>query len=243
MSINNNLAFEIKSATLGYKDKIILSGLTSVAYHGETIAVLGRSGSGKSTLLSALSGAAVQIEGMVLVNGVDPRKAKLSVGLVPQITDEIITRLSVEEIVSLGIPRNGLFTSKSERSRAKEILEQLGLSTFATKQMYELSGGQRQRVAIARALMSSTRLLLCDEPTSGADPYLAAEIVNLLTNLSSTGTTVIIATHDLGVVLPRLSRVIGLYEGNILYDGPTKDFGDKEKLSIYGQNFIKRENI
>ncbi len=227
-------AFELQAGELGYGGQVVLTGLDVVVGHGELVGIVGRSGAGKSTFLAALAGAPVQLGGTHLVNGVDPRRSAHPVGLVPQIGDEVVTRLRVDELISLGAPRSGLFTSKAERAKATELIEQLGMSGFAHRRLDELSGGQRQRVAIARALMGSTNLLLCDEPTSGADPVLAAEIVDVLTAVAARGTTVLIATHDLTVVVPRLGRVIGFGSGRVVYDGPATDFSTAARAAVYG---------
>lgn len=230
----NKYAFEIQSGDLGYGKERILKGINIKVGHGELIGIVGRSGSGKSTLLKSLAGSSVQINGIVLVNGVDPRKSPHPVGLVPQIGDEILTSLSVEELITLGSSRIGLFTSKDERIKANNFMKMLGLIDKGHKRINELSGGQRQRVSIARALMGSTNLLLCDEPTSGADPVLAAEIIDLLGELASKGTTVLVATHDLAVVIPKVERVIGLGSGIVIYDGKINDFTDLIKSKVYG---------
>ncbi len=234
-------ALEIKDCALGYDKNIVLNNINFVANQGEFIGILGCSGAGKSTLLAALSGAKVQISGSLLVNGIDPRRSSHPIGLVPQLGDESITNLSVAELVALGAPRGGLFTSRVERRNAYEVLERLGLAGFENKRVDELSGGQRQRVAIARALTSSSKLLLCDEPTSGADPLLTHEIISVLTEIAILGSTVIVATHDLYAVAPRLSRLIGLGEKRIKYDGTAANFTPEVHSSIYNQNFSSIE--
>jgi ABC-type Mn2+/Zn2+ transport system ATPase subunit len=226
-------AFELRHSVLGYRAPV-LTGIDLRAAHGELVGILGRSGAGKSTLLAALSGADVQLGGTVTVNGADPRRSTHPVGLVPQLSDETVTRLNIAEIVALGAPRTGLFTSRSERAAANAALERLGLHGHSTRRLDELSGGQRQRVAIARALTGSTNLLLCDEPTSGADPVLAEEIVTVLAEVASAGTTVLIATHDLAVVAPQLHRLVGIGAGSIRYDGVPADFDDTARTAVYG---------
>lgn len=234
-------AFEIKDGDLGYGKNVILSKVNISANQGELIGILGCSGAGKSTLLAALSGAKVQISGSLLVNGIDPRNSAHPIGLVPQLGDEHITNLSLLELVTLGAPRRGLFTSRAERKEALEVLERLGLAGFENNRLDELSGGQRQRVAIARALTSSSKLLLCDEPTSGADPVLTHEIISVLAEIAESGSTVIIATHDLFAVAPRLSRIIGLGESMIKYDGTVANFTPEVSALIYKQYLSSSE--
>lgn len=160
------------------------------------------------------------------------------VGLVPQAAEERWGSLCVGEIVSLGRPRRGLITSRAERIAAREHLKMLGLEGFGRRRMNELSGGQLQRVAIARGLMVSPGFLLCDEPTSGVDPVLAGEIIDLLKVVARSGTTVIVATHDLGVVVPRLQRVLGLAAGRLVLDVATERF-DPAAFSLVFESSMK----
>jgi ABC-type Mn2+/Zn2+ transport system ATPase subunit len=224
---------EMIDVQLGYGNVAVLSELNLSVAHGELVGILGRSGAGKSTLLAALAGASVQQQGTLLVNGIDPRRAKHPVGLVPQIDVGVLTRLSVSELVALGDPRRGLFTSRAERRHADGLLERLGLGGLGDRRLDQLSGGQRQRVAIARALNGSAQLLLCDEPTSGADPVLAAEIVDVLAELAASGTTVLVATHDMAVVAPRLGRLVGLAGGTIRFNAVPGTFDAAAHADIY----------
>jgi ABC-type Mn2+/Zn2+ transport system ATPase subunit len=211
-------AVSARGLSLGYDGRNVLNELNFDIPRGELVGLLGVSGAGKSTLLGALAGADVVTKGRLEVGGRDPRRTSHPVGLVPQLGEERWGPLCVEEVVALGLPRRGLKTSSEERRTVRERLDMLGLDGYARRRMYELSGGQRQRVSIARALTASPGLLLCDEPTSGADPVLALEIVELLRRVTVAGTTVLVATHDLGVVVPRLDRVLGVAGGKLVAD-------------------------
>lgn len=233
------VAAEVKGAVLGYRDNVVLSGLHFSLKEGELVGLLGVSGAGKSTLLGALCGADVILQGSVEVKSEDPVLSTRGlstnkVGLVPQLSDERWGPLCVSEVVSLGRPRHGLRTSSSERAMVLAQLDALGIAGLAGKRMHELSGGQRQRVSIARGLIASPKLLLCDEPTSGADPVLAAEIMGLLQGVAASGTAVVVATHDLGVVVPRLSRVLGLAGGRLALDIPITDLDSAALSLVYG---------
>lgn len=235
MSFASTPMVVLEKATLGYSaDAPVLVDVDVSMRAGELVGVVGCSGAGKSTLLSALCGGPVQLSGRVLVEGRDPRRSGHPVGLVPQLGDEVLTNLSLIELVSLGRPRAGLFSSRTERAAAAALLDRLGLSGLGSRRMGELSGGQRQRVAIARALTASSAVLLCDEPTSGADPALTAEIVGVLAEVAASGATVIIATHDLSVVAPRLDRLIGVAGNGIRFDGSPAEFGTAEQSVVYG---------
>jgi ABC-type Mn2+/Zn2+ transport system ATPase subunit len=236
LRIDDAETIRIDHADLGHDAKVVLGDVNLTVRAGELVGVVGRSGAGKSTLLAALAGAPVQLSGTVVVRGLDPRRSDHPVGLVPQMGDETPTRLSVVELIALGSPRTGLFTTRRERSEAGRLLERLGLEGMGRRRITELSGGQRQRVAIARALTASSTLLLCDEPTSGADPTLAAEIVDVLTDVARNGTTVLVATHDLSGVASRLDRVIGIGSGRVCFDGPAASFGPEQFKAVYAND-------
>jgi ABC-type Mn2+/Zn2+ transport system ATPase subunit len=226
----------LEKATLGYPKQPVLVEIDLRIEAGQLVGIVGCSGAGKSTLLSALAGGPVQLAGRVQVGGRDPRGSSHPVGLVPQLGDESVTGLSVTELVALGRPRRGLLTSRTERRHAADLLARLGLDGLQHRRLDELSGGQRQRVAIARALNASSTLLLCDEPTSGADPALTAEIVGVLREVAGTGTSVLVATHDLSVVAPRLDRIIGLADHVVRYDGTAQRFVPARQVEVYGRD-------
>lgn len=210
----------------------VLDSVSFSADTGSVTALIGPSGSGKSTLASVITGERTPSEGSVEVSGVSSSAVK--VGFVPQFIPNFSTlSLSVSEMVALGHTRLGLFTSSSEKSRVSALLEILGLQDYSTRTMSELSGGQRQRVAIARALMSGSNVLVCDEPTSGADPVLANDVMDALLNLSTLGTTVIIATHDVDRVVPRCNRAVALKDGRVVFLGAASSLSKNSFNEIY----------
>jgi ABC-type phosphate/phosphonate transport system ATPase subunit len=140
----------------------------------------------------------------------------------------------VQEVVSLGKAKTGFKTGKVEKREAMEWLEKLDIARLAKKRVHELSGGQRQRVAVARGLMASETLLVCDEPTSGADPVLALEIVEILRTVASLDVAVVVATHDLSVVVPKLERIVGISKGGIVVDKKQDELKQEDISLIYG---------
>lgn len=211
----------------------VLDKVSFTAAKGSVTALIGPSGSGKSTLASVITGERSPTEGSVEVSGL--KASGVKVGFVPQFIPNFSTlSLSVSEMVALGHTRLGLFTSSSEKNRVSTLLEILGLQDYTTRTMSELSGGQRQRVTIARALMSGSNVLVCDEPTSGADPVLANDVMNTLTNLTTLGTTIIIATHDIDRVVPRCNRAVALKEGRVAFLGDASSLSSNSFNEIYG---------
>lgn len=236
-SICSSPVVSCRSASLGYADTAVLRIDHLDIAAGEVVGVLGASGAGKSTLLGALMGADVVRSGSVRLQA--PDGTPVRVGFVPQITAGRFDPLCVAEVVALGAVRHGLRTTKEERRHVGEILDQLGLAGYARRRLDELSGGQRQRVAIARALVRKPTLLLCDEPTSGADPVLAAEIVEVLTGVSGATTAIVVATHDIAVVAPRMNRILGLANGTLVVDCAADALGASEIGAVYGSAVVR----
>ena len=217
------------SAGLGWGRSSVLHDVNLQILPGEMVLLLGSSGSGKSTLLGAIAGLDCVRSGRVDLDYGSSQRA----GFVPQSFSEVDSPFSAEEHVALGAPSPGWRTSKAQREAARGLLEGLGIGSFAHRRMAELSGGQRQRVMVARALMASKSLLLCDEPTSGADAVTSAEVANVLAELAKEGCTVIVASHDVAAFKPVCSRVVSLSCGQVVFDGPADLFDDAALRKTY----------
>ncbi len=184
----------------------VLRGVTLAVREGETAAITGASGSGKTTLLHVLGGLDQPTAGRVLYRGQDlyalsgARRAEFRarrVGFVFQ-AYHLLPELSVLDNVLLPA-RSGFGPGRPAalRSRARDLLEQVGLAERATHRPNELSGGEQQRVALARALMNDPELLLADEPTGNLDSQTGAQVLERLFALSSAGKrTLLLVTHN-----------------------------------------------
>ncbi len=202
-----------------------LAGVTLRVDAGESVAVLGRSGSGKSTLLNLIAGLDTPTEGQVAVNGarIDhlpetalARYRREQVGMVFQFFN-LLDDLTVLDNVLLPAQLAGRSPS-SARTRAEDLLAQLGIGRHAGAFPGRLSGGERQRVAVARALMNRPPLLLADEPTGALDSASAADVRGLLTELNRAGQTIVLVTHDTALAAACANRTIELLDGRIARD-------------------------
>ena len=135
---------------------------------------------------------------------------------------QLFPHLSVIANVMEGLITVQGWQPAAARERAGALLEKVGMSHKANVAPATLSGGQQQRVAIARALAPSPRVLLCDEPTSALDPELAQEVVAVLRQLASEGTTMLMATHDLRLAANVAQQVVFLESGRIVEQGPAQ---------------------
>jgi putative ABC transport system ATP-binding protein len=186
---------------------------------------VGPSGSGKSTLLNILAGLDRPTSGRVAVAGVElvgrtedelARHRGRNVGVVFQFF-QLLPTLTTLENVLLPMQLVGHIPLQHRRKRALSLLDQFGIADQASKLPTTLSGGQQQRVALARALANDPPLLVADEPTGNLDSRTAEQVLRLLTELSSLGKTVIMATHETRF-LPHFDRVITLEDGRFIDD-------------------------
>jgi peptide/nickel transport system ATP-binding protein len=225
-----------------------VGGVSFTLDQNETLGIVGESGSGKTVLSRTIMGLQprkkVTVEGSVLLNGFEvvgaSEKDKRSIwGLeVAMIFQDPMTSLNpvmrigkqIDEIlrVRLGMSR------EAAKARAIELLELVGIpSPVARYRAYpgELSGGMRQRVVIATALAGSPKLLLADEPTTGLDVTIQAQILNLLDEIKERmQMSVVLVTHDLGVVATRTSRIIVMYAGRIVETGSTREVFARHRM-------------
>ena len=192
---------------------------------GEFVFIIGGSGSGKSTLIKMLYREEKPTKGEINVGGVNVAKLRNSrvyklrrkLGIVFQ-DYRLLTKLTVYENVAFALEAIG---AKSNEIRVKTLkaLELVGLKGKTRNYPDELSGGEQQRVAIARAIVNDPKLILCDEPTGNLDPKMSLEIVKVLEDINkTTGTTVIMATHDKEIVNKFKKRVIAIKQGRIVKD-------------------------
>lgn len=222
-------ALVVDALTVELGGRRILEDVSFSIGPGTFVALLGSSGAGKSTLLGALCGRLDPVCGDVRVVG----RGGAEAGFVPQLPLEDRSPFSIEEIVTLAGPRLGLRTRRHEQAQARVVLERLGLDGLLERRLSELSGGQRQRVAIAAAAYLGSPVLLCDEPTSGADPVLAADVLGLLREIADQGNIVIVSSHDVVRLRSTADRVLGLRDGRLVLDKNAVDVTDADVDGVY----------
>ena len=198
---------------------------------GEFVFLVGASGSGKSTALRLLLREMRPTTGRVYVAGKEINR--LATWKVPRLRRQIGTvfqdfRLlpnkTVSENVAFALQVIGK-SSREIRSTVPETLELVGLADKGARLPEQLSGGEQQRVAIARAMVNKPMILIADEPTGNLDPTSSIGIIKLLDQINATGTTVVMATHDHGVVDQMRKRVIELEHGRVIRDEATGVYG------------------
>lgn len=212
-----------KDLTVGYDGKAVLKNLNFEINEGDYLCIVGENGSGKSTLMKTILGLQNPISGQVITG--DGLKQN-EIGYLPQQT--VVQKdfpASVREIVISGCQGQcGLrpFYTKEQKRLAAENMEKMQIGDMAKRCYRELSGGQQQRVLLARALCATRKMLLLDEPVSGLDPKVTAEMYHLIQKLNvEEKITVIMISHDISAALK--------YANHILHIGATVFFGTKEE--------------
>ena len=213
----HGLTHEVSS---GDKRLTILDGLDLDIAQGESVAIVGRSGSGKTTLLSMLAGLDRPTRGKVELAGTDlatldeDGRARLRAGRVGFVFQsfQLLAGFTALENARLGADLAG---HANAEERARDALEQVGLTHRAGHHPYQLSGGEQQRVAIARAFAAGPAILFADEPTGNLDSATGEQIVELLFKLNrERGATLVLVTHD-SELAARCNRVLVLREGRL----------------------------
>lgn len=231
----------------------ILKGISFQVEENDFFAIIGPSGAGKSTLIRCINRLLEPTSGTIRLRDTDVlklgsrelRRLRCHIGMIFQ-EFNLINRLSVIDNVLTG--RLGyvgalrsvfrVFNSK-DIQRALELLERVGLQDQVDKRADALSGGQRQRVGIARALMQQPNLLLLDEPTSALDPKISREAMGLIKTIATElKIPVLCNIHDVELAKEYCNKIIGLQDGNKMFDGLTRTLDQASLEEIYAMEVL-----
>jgi len=218
---------------VGYENRSILQPLSFQVNKGDYLCIVGENGAGKSTLMKTILGLLHPVSGTITRS--DGLMAS-EIGYLPQQT--LVQKdfpASVREIVLSGCQnRCGLrpFYNREEKNLAEESMKLMDITPLADRCYRELSGGQQQRVLLARALCATRKILLLDEPVSGLDPKVTAEMYELISRLNQEGITIIMISHDIAASLR--------YATHILHIGRKVFYGTREEYlkSDLGKYFL-----
>ena len=217
----------------------VLKGITLEIDRGEVLCMVGPSGSGKSTFLRCINHLEQVNAGRLYVDGdligyrergnklleMSPRdasKQRRDIGMVFQHFNLFPHRTALQNVIEA--PVHVKRVKKDEATaRAKDLLEQVGLSDKAHAYPAQLSGGQQQRVAIARALAMNPKLMLFDEPTSALDPELVGEVLEVMKKLASEGMTMVVVTHEMGFAREVANKLVFMDGGVVVESGPPRE--------------------
>ena len=248
------IMLQVEHLTKIYADgTVALRDVNFTVEEGEFLIIIGLSGSGKSTLLRCINRLVEPTEGRILWNGRDVTTANQSelrlirreIGMIFQHFN-LVKRSSVLTNVLSGRlgytpPAWSLANRfrRADRERADRALQRVGIPDKARNRADELSGGQQQRVGIARALMQDPKMILADEPVASLDPVLAHSILGYLEKINrEDNVTILCSLHFLDLVQRYATKVIGLREGRLVFEGDSEDIrrmSDERFREIYGE--------
>ena len=216
----------------------------------QVVAIIGPSGAGKSTLIRCINRLVEPSSGQVMLDGTnlvtlsrsELRKVRRRMGMIFQ-EYNLVDRLTVMENLLSGRLGYVSFWKAYRRKfpsqdivAAFKLLDRVGLEGYQDTRADELSGGQRQRVGIARALMQQPDLLLVDEPTASLDPKTSRQIMRIIVELAhERGTPALVNIHDVGLAQSFSDRIIGLREGEIVFNGTSENISADVLTEIYGE--------
>ena len=232
----------LRSASFGYADRAVVTGVTLDIRAGDVVAVLGPNGSGKSTLVKGLLGLNDHLGGEVALFGTPMARFRdhARLGYVPQRhTLSASVRATATEIVAVGrLPHQGLLgrANHEDRRIIGESLALVGLADRATVDVSTLSGGQQRRVLIARALAAQPDVLIMDEPTAGVDRASQEVLSQVLARLAERGATMLIVTHEVEALGGAPTRIVQLGGGRITFDGTRAEYDRSPDTLTTGHN-------
>lgn len=220
----------LRSASFGYADRAVVSGVDLQIAPAETVALLGANGCGKSTLVKGLLGLTQHLGGEVELFGTPLAqfRDRHLLGYVPQrhtLSGSVVA--TVEEIVAIGrLPHQGLLArpSREDRRIIAESLDLVGLADRARDEVSTLSGGQHRRVLIARALAAQPRILVMDEPTAGVDLANQHVLAQVLRRLHDRGVGMLVVTHELEALTDLFDTVVHLRAGQVDFHGTMREY-------------------
>jgi len=209
--MKNNPIVSLKNVKFSYGPGTpVLEDVSFEIMENETVCMVGPNGGGKTTLLNLILGLLKPDKGTISVFGEKPEKARIRIGYMPQYTQfDSDFPVNALDVVIMGRVNRRFWGrySKEDREAALNAMEEMGMADLAFRHFSALSGGQRQRILIARALTCDPELLLLDEPTANIDPGVQEDFYAKVEELSKR-MTVLMVSHDLGVVSRKISSVV-----------------------------------
>ena len=236
---------EFKNVTKRFGDRTILDRVNLEIRDGEVTTIIGKSGTGKSVLLKHMIGLLAPTEGEILFRGrpVESMSRKELDELRSQFSycfqnNALFDSLTVFENIALPLQQTTRMSRQEIESKVRERIDQLELSEVPNKYPSELSGGMQKRVALARALITDPKVVLFDEPTTGQDPIRKNAIFSMIVhNQKKFGFTTIMISHDIPDVFFISDRILVLYDGQIIFQGPYDEIDKLEHPMV--DEFVK----
>jgi len=231
----------VEGLTKRYGKKLAADRVSFQVGRGEIVGLLGKNGAGKTTTFRMTVGVIAADGGKVMLDGVDVtrypmyKRARMGIGYLPQ-DSSVFRGLTVEQNL-LAILEVVEKDRKARKTRAKELLGELGIERLAKRMSANLSGGERRRLEIARALVSKPKILLLDEPFTGIDPIAVGDVKDLVVGLVKRDISILITDHNVRDTLSITDRAYILEDGEILAAGTPKELVENARVreSYFGE--------
>lgn len=232
-----------------FKGKMALRNVSLEIAPGSFVGVVGRSGAGKSTLLRCINRLTDPTHGKIMwegqdvtrLTGAELRKWRAACGMIFQQFNlsnrlDVLTNVMMGRLGTMSTGRAVLkFWTEEDKIAALSALEQFGLGAAAAQRVSSLSGGQQQRVAIARTLLQKPKIVLADEPIASLDPRNTKVVMDALLRINRQfGITVLCNLHSLDIAREYCSRLIGMADGRVVFDGTAETLTNEAARSLYG---------
>jgi len=237
------LALQVENLSKNFQKKPVVKDVSLKMEAGQVVGLLGPNGAGKTTTFYLIVGLIRPEKGKIFLNGENItnlptyRRARRGIAYLPQ-NPSVFQKLTVEENLMAILETLDLSLGE-RRQKAKELMDELGISHLKDKKAYLLSGGERRRVEIARALVTSPSFILLDEPFAGIDPITVADIQSIIFNLKKKNIGVLITDHNVRETLQITDFSYIMYQGSILIAGTREELTrSKEAKKIFlGEKF------
>lgn len=225
-----------KNVSLGYEGQIVTKNINFEVNKGDYLCIVGENGSGKSTLVKALLGLIKPLGGSIDKGGV-------RIGYLPQQTEiQPDFPASVREVVVSGCAGSihSFFYGKKEKDMALKCMKRMRIDNLASKSFRELSGGQKQRVLLARALCAADDILLLDEPVTGLDPSVTAELYKILKKLNhDDNMTIIMVSHDINSSLKYATKILHIGHSQLFF-GNSSEYLKSDAVKLFSRSGGKK---